>query len=363
MPSITPEVGALYHHCLPLKIALFIFPFNSGFIMAFSARRTSGFTLIELLVVIAIIAVLVALLLPAVQQAREAARRSQCKNNLKQLGLAVHNYESTYTRFPAGYNGTAFPPSPTTHYRWSVLAAITPYLDQSAIFNTLDMNVPLFAPAPTFAVYPQNKAAVATSLGLFLCPSDPAETVTANFGANNYVGCSGSGLNGGVMYESQGADGILYANSWKQISSITDGTSSTLCMSETIKGSGASDSLTEPTGIELKRSYRVFNGSATTPLTDSVCSSLTTWRFNRGYSWADGGAVNGLYSHYYSPNSMTPDCTGRSSPGWKAARSWHVGGVHGLLCDGSVRFLSNSVDLTIWRGLATRSGGEILGEF
>jgi prepilin-type N-terminal cleavage/methylation domain-containing protein/prepilin-type processing-associated H-X9-DG protein len=321
----------------------------------FRRSRRRAFTLVELLVVIAIIGILVGLLLPAVQAAREAARRMSCGNNLKQLGLAFHNYESGIKRIPAGYNGTPYPPSPTTHFRWSSLASLTPYLEQTSVYNAIDFNVPIWAPAPTFAVFPQNATVVATSVPSFLCPSDRGEVVTNGNGPGNYVGCSGSGGNGGVMYN---ADGTLFANSWRRFADITDGLSNTVFMSETILGSGAVDSTILPTGNQWKRSYRVFNGSATTPLTDSTCNSLTTFRFNRGYAWVDGGAVNGMYNHYLAPNSKISDCLGRSSPGWKAARSWHSGGVQALMGDGSVRFISDTVDLLTWQAAATRAGGE-----
>lgn len=159
------------------------------------------------------------------------------------------------------------------------------------------------------------------------------------------------------MYD---ADGMLFANSWRRFADVTDGLSNTVCMSETINGSGAADTTTLPVGNEWKRAYRVYNGTITTPLTDSVCDAITTYRFNRGYAWVDGGAVNGMYNHYYAPNSKSADCLGRTSPGWKAARSYHTGGVQCLMGDGSVRFVGETIDLTIWRGAATRSGGEVV---
>ena len=144
--------------------------------------RRPGFTLIELLVVIAIIAVLIALLLPAVQGAREAARRIQCTNNLKQLGIALHNYHSAVGSFPVGYI-TPAPGAPLIsfpdHYAWSVLAQMTPYLEQTSVYNAINFNFPVrTAPgfpgygAPPFSIFPANTTAVSIKVGFFLCPSD-----------------------------------------------------------------------------------------------------------------------------------------------------------------------------------------------
>ena len=324
------------------------------------ARRRSAFTLIELLVVIAIIAVLVAILLPAVQQAREAARRFQCGNNLKQLGIAIHNYESTYQRFPASHNGSPFPPSPTTHFRWSVLAALTPFMEQSSVYNSLDFNVPLFGTAAVgFGIYPQNRAACKKVVPSFLCPSDSSRVVTADRGPVNYAACGGSGVNGGVLYDT---DGVMYSNSWLPIASITDGTSNSACMSESTLGSGIADS----TGAVPADStgYIVANtATASTPLTTADCTPGGTWRYNRGYCWADGGIINGTYNHAYPPNSTRPDCMNRTSPGYRAARSQHSGGVNMLLCAGPTRFVTENVDTTVWAAVSTRAGKERLGEF
>src|SRR4051812_45341896 len=156
-------------------------------------RRISsrGFTMIEVLVVIAIIGVLVALLLPAVQMAREAARRSQCLNNLRQLGLAIHNFEAANKRLPVGSESKAYAAAPTfpyNFYRWSALAYLTPYLEQSNVYNGLDLTVPLYAP-PSFAIATQNQAAVKTVVPLFLCPSDLKKAVADGFGPTNYAAC------------------------------------------------------------------------------------------------------------------------------------------------------------------------------
>ena len=138
-----------------------------------------GFTLIELLVVIAIISVLIALLLPAVQSAREAARRLQCTNNLKQIGLALQNYEGTYGGYPPGFIVGIWPPDPAlpaAYYRWGVLAFLTPYLEQTNVFNSLNFSFPIYSPTDPSTgftpIFPANTTAVATLVGLFLCPSD-----------------------------------------------------------------------------------------------------------------------------------------------------------------------------------------------
>src|SRR5690348_5816655 len=141
-------------------------------------RRSAAFTLVELLVEIAIIGVLVALLLPAVQAAREAANRMSCGNNLKQLGVATHNFEGTYKKLPVGSESHAMPGVPAwphNFYRWSVLAHLTPFLEQTNAYNSLDLTQPLFAP-PAFGISPQNQTAVQLIVPTFLCPSDVGES-------------------------------------------------------------------------------------------------------------------------------------------------------------------------------------------
>src|SRR5262245_28259531 len=170
-----------------------------------------GFTLVELLVVIAIIGTLIALLLPAVQGSRESSRRTQCANNIRQLGLAMQSCESSLKRFPPGSDSKPydpFPLHPHTFYRWSTLAHLTPYMEQSAVHNALRLDLPLYD--PTYAVTAENKPAVSQILGEFLCPSDRGQRLHKDFGPTNYAACSGSGNNGGSPHN---ADGVFFVNS------------------------------------------------------------------------------------------------------------------------------------------------------
>lgn len=331
-----------------------------------------AFTLVELLVVIAIIGLLVALLLPAVQAAREAARRSSCTNNLRQLGLAIHNFEGVYQKLPVGSESKPFPAAPTfphNFYRWSVLAHLTPYLEQSNAYNALDLNVPLYTP-PTFGIAPQNQGAVALVVPLFLCPSDQRQPVATGFGPTNYAGCAGSGIGGGTPFD---ADGTFYVQSKTRWADLMDGTSNTAIMSESLLGTGP-EATTDPVHVQQtpQTVYRYHQGA---PLTDSACASAAVWNMSnrRGFAWVNGEYRCTLYNHYYAPNDKTPDCLGVSLTadpatqytgyGWRTARSRHPGGVMLLLGDGSTRFVSQTIDMAIWRALSTRQGGETLGDF
>ena len=336
--------------------------------MRFAVRR--GFTLVELLVVIAIIGVLVALLLPAVQAAREAARRSQCTNNLKQLGIAIQNFEQMHKCFPTGTTSQTYdadPTVPANFYRWSAFAHLTPFLEQTAIYNRLDLSVPLYGgPNQGYAVFPINVPAVQTIVPLFLCPSDAGKPVTnylgVVFGPSNYVACMGTGAGGGTEYN---ADGMFYMNSAIRFADIEDGSSNTAAMSESILGAPFAGSTPDPRTV-----YAFIGGS---PVTDANCTAATLYNISdpRGFSWANGDTRCALYNHYLRPNSQRLDCIGYdpqtayTDTGWRTARSWHPGGVNVLLADGSVRNVADSVDPFIWRGLATCKGHEALtnGDF
>ncbi|MCX7396076.1 MAG: DUF1559 domain-containing protein [Planctomycetales bacterium] len=334
-----------------------------------------GFTLIELLVVIAIIAVLIALLLPAVQQAREAARRMQCRNNLKQLGLAMHNYEGTYRQFPPAtmavkgyYQGTL-----GEFWAWSALAMMSPFLEQTNLYNTMDLTQPLYRSGGTgsygYRISPQNKVAAGTLVPLFLCPSDSSKSVSSDYevaglGSANYAVCTGTGANFGSPYDT---DGIVYSASRTGPRDVTDGLSNTVAISECLLGRGSERYTGTISPNEQKFSYAYMGG----PVTDAGCAGASRWNDtnHKGFLWAVGEIRTTAYNHYYGPNSKQWDCIGYdpalayASTGWHAARSMHTGMVNVLLGDGSGRSISDNIDMTVWRNLATRGGGEVLGEF
>ncbi len=339
--------------------------------------KRRAFTLIELLVVIAIIAILIALLLPAVQQAREAARRTQCRNNLKQLGLALHNYESSLQTFPPN-----LVPGNNYNYsggNWGVLAYLSPYLDQTAIYNLMNLNAPTYAATSPYNIAdPNNALAASYVIPMFLCPSDKSTSLggaygVASLGPSNYCANQGSGTNvltGGTINGSPyNADGVMFANSKIRIADITDGTSNTACMSESVLGDGARNATGTTPPASPQKVY-AYNTSYSN-VDDASCAAATSWNVQtpRQFLWYSGEIRNTSYNHYYNPNDSRWDCItnayslGYTAVGWKAARSLHTGGVHLLMCDGSVRFVSNNIDNTLWRSLATRAGGEVISNF
>ncbi|MEZ6071759.1 MAG: DUF1559 domain-containing protein [Pirellulales bacterium] len=329
-----------------------------------SLATRRAFTLVELLVVIGIIGLIAAMLLPAVQAARESARRSQCTNNLRQIGLAVQNFESANGVLPTGADSRPVPGEPNhpySFYRWSMLAHVLPYVEQSNVHMMIDLAVPMYG--TDFQVTPENRRAVAQYVPMFLCPSDREQPVAQGFGPTNYAACAGSGVGGGTPFDT---DGSFFINSRLRLARIGDGTSNTAFISESLLGTGPSN-LTER---ELLDPQTMYSFVFVAPLRDAMCASASKWNVNdpRGFSWANGEYRCALYNHYYPPNHDAPDCMAaktfgppeeRFAPyGWRTARSRHPGGVNLGMGDGSVRFLADAVDLGVWKAFSTRDGGE-----
>ncbi|QEG01331.1 hypothetical protein Mal15_54070 [Stieleria maiorica] len=332
-----------------------------------SRRRREAFTLVELLVVIAIIGILVGLLLPAVQAAREAARRMSCSNNMKQIGLGLQNYASTYKgRFPnAGYNGIRYLND------YSPQAKLLPFLEQQNLINLIDFDIQMGHPGRDDLPQKLHEAA-RTVVPTFLCPSDPeapTHMLTMPSGAEipiagtNYGMNHGSGMDGNFhpVYE---GDGLCWANAEIRFASILDGTSNTLVFAETIRGPGGNMSVL-PNNRITSQSYRTaMNPSSYLDEIDSddfdtIFNATTDWDGGRHEYWLRGTVPNGpLVIGRMPPNSRVPDFTYRSSK-INSARSHHTGGVMAVFADGSVHFITDSIDREIWHATWTRKGNEV----
>jgi prepilin-type N-terminal cleavage/methylation domain-containing protein len=350
------------------------------------SHRRSGFTLIELLVVIAIIAVLIALLLPAVQAAREAARRTQCNNNLKQFGLALHNYTNALGSLPFGKGGNymAVIPMAPTYARWSTHSQILGFMEQMTLFNAINFMLPPEMPSldnynmgfyPAFQDPNRANMTISTvSISAFLCPSDPAGSIgPAGWDSgNNYYGNEGSWLcdccqqTPSTVAPGYLPQGPLYNMSCVNLASMTDGTSNTAFVSERCRGKGTTS---------IKNDMYMMNNGATIDQTWANCNQmntamampLTSWM---GVTWLIGDMTCSTYNHVSTPDTRT--CAGMSGgmmmPGTSMANmsvqlppsSYHPGGVNLLLSDGSVHFIKDTVALSVWRALSTRNGGEVI---
>ncbi|RLS57849.1 MAG: DUF1559 domain-containing protein [Planctomycetota bacterium] len=340
----------------------------------------SAFTLIELLVVIAIIAVLIALLLPAVQQAREAARRSQCKNNLKQIGLALHNYHDTFNCFPISMSWGRIDPGTDWDRRqaFSDKVYMLPYLDQSPLYNQTNWNDFPWNPWNTGSNLPQS-----SRLPVFNCPSNAFTNGNGSNGEFSYA------INVGVINYSKDDINVIsgtnarhngfacYTNwpgesdSVVRMAHVSDGTSNTVAYSEfgsvpcdpssTGRKSMQMHTWAEPGGANPHRLVRQH-------CLNNVGHVGDCGRHNgRGSSWASSFIGFGsAYSHNMNPNEKP--CFATNQGDWRgsttmSSSSYHTGGVHGLMGDGAVRFLSENIDYNTYASIGTRNGNETVGEF
>jgi prepilin-type N-terminal cleavage/methylation domain-containing protein/prepilin-type processing-associated H-X9-DG protein len=337
----------------------------------------SGFTLIELLVVIAIIAVLIALLLPAVQAAREAARRSQCINNLKQIGLAIANYESAFRTYPfgKGLNYVSSVPGAAGYARWSAHSQLLMFIEQGNLFNSINFNLPPETPGmagavPFMPAYQdpnrENMTASSTQVNVFLCPSDNP-TIDGWPGGNNYMSnqqtwaCDLSENFPSTDAPTEIPRGMFYYISSVKVAGVTDGLSNTAAFSEKIRGTGVANPQTD---------ILVFTNQTSMAATFAACQGLSTMTAppltsRMGMSWVMGEMCCTLYNHVAPPNSFS--CAAPNFPGNMAnmamqvpPSSRHPGGVNMMMGDGSCRFARNSINVQIWQGLGTRNGGEVI---
>ena len=251
-------------------------------------RGRHGFTLVELLVVIAIIGVLVALLLPAVQSAREAARRAQCGNNLKQIGVAAQHYYSVHQSFPVGAAWGALPGQPQDYWawaKWSSLVYLSQYMEQTNAYNLLDLSYPLYMRNTNVST--PNLQGIATVVPLFLCPSDAGQVVSPGWGPTNYAACSGSGMSNGTPYNT---DGIFYNGSATRLSQVTDGASHTALFAESILGIPTKPLSTHDPQVDYKYPSQALNSYP--PVSTTLCNGSVSWNYpageGRGFGWVSG---------------------------------------------------------------------------
>ena len=329
--------------------------------MARTATSRTAFTLVELLVVIAIVGILMSLLFPAVQAARAAARKMSCSNNLRQVGIALHNYQGVHRYLPPSMTI----PRGQKYDSWSAQARLLPYLEQSSLDQLIDWRL-------SYALQPQVTQA---RVPIYLCPSEPNDRKRPDGPLTHYPLNYAINMGSWFVFNpstGEGGNGLVYPNSATSLASVLDGTSNTLAFAE-VKAfnpylrDGGSPSRS---GVPVPK----------TPL--DVGAFGGNFKSNSGHTeWVDGRAHQSGFTGTFPPNTVIPftkdgrrfDVDFNSSREGKTtnrltyavvnSRSYHTGGVYALLADGSVRFFAESIEMETWRALSTRSGGEVPGDF
>ena len=333
--------------------------------------RGRGFTLIELLVVVSVIAILMGLLLPAVQQSRESARRLQCVNHLKQIGLALQSYHSTYERFPAIVSPTAWTlgkPIPWSGHEYSPLARCLAEMEQVPLYNSVNFTNPT---ASAFSIL-QNQTAMQTTIETFVCPSDTSSGVPGYARVNYRFSHGTTALFAPGNADPQSWDGSFSVHRFYRAADFADGLSNTIGASERLQGDW------ETTQFKRGGDYRltiidIDYGHWQPDRSLSLCAAWPMGgphESRSGESWFLSANHFTNYNHVQTPNGAVADCAfdnlteslhHRSMHnGVFTATSHHSGGVNAMRMDGSVQFEHDGISLGVWRALATRSGGEVI---
>jgi plastocyanin/type II secretory pathway pseudopilin PulG len=334
--------------------------------LAAVARRRSGVTLVELLVALGLVALLVGLMVPAVARVRESASYVTCRNNLRQIGLAIHNYEASHGYYP----GIGTPP-----YQDSVLARVLPFLELGGLGDRIRRDQPLFIPIGDFGrLDPSQAEAARAVVPGFLCPSDGQSPVFSGYdyatlAGTNYVVNAGTGT--GTYYDFRyPTDGMFWYGSRTRHADVTKGLSNTMFVSEALMGPGFNafevdklDPRRHWLSTACMSSPAADRPGTNPPLSEQMCSMsmLMMWRGDRNVSWIGGPGHRSLFNTYLRPNDPMTDLASWGL-GWFKASSNHPGGVNVILGDGSVHFVKNDIDPATWRALSTR-GEEVVGEY
>jgi hypothetical protein len=324
---------------------------------------------------------LIALLLPAVQAAREAARRMQCSNNLRQWGLAFHNYHDTMQSFPAPTNVNSF----------SAQSMVLPFLEQGAFASQIDFSQNVYAGTNIYGFnvvkYPNLKLLLCNPLRIMTCPSESVslkKTVTEHntqelmdIYGGNYVVCTGSGTGSSFLLNKDG-DGLFHLGCWKDISAVTDGTSNTILMAETLVG----DERPISSSSSLQAKYSAYQRIARTQIwgsgngfsyekggtpivnpdipADIAAGKGTGWDYNYFRVWISARGYHSTCNTYIMPNQQDCPNMGGGNLGFMASRSEHRSGVQVVYFDGSAHFISNTIDREIWHAMGSVNGGEVV---
>jgi len=361
------------------------------------SNRGRGFTLIELLVVIAIIAVLIALLLPAVQAAREAARRAQCVNNLKQIGIALHNYHQTNDTFPLGVSLNVYTPPATYKAKnsWSHFGGLLPFLEMQAFYNAANFNFGVEEGTASICWY-INSTACDPQIKACICPSDPnagagagatiagisvPDIDTSNYfacvGTTTYLTLPGGGSADTIQQWNVPSNGLFTFQRVYGIRDCIDGSSNTIAYSESLVGPASNKArqkgigVTNVSGASSAMAMDAYSLPLTT-INGALSACDTAWQNGtsldgqHGRDWAHGAMAQTLFNRIVPPNSNHhgwAHCSNIGSSvggGFSHAASYHSGGVNTLFGDGSVKFIKDSISQNTWWALGTRGNGEVV---